>query len=240
MKLLFSCTVGSRLYGINNEDSDWDYRGFGLPEPDELVGLKNWEQSVGKDEVKKEEGTIYSLGKFVRLCLKGNPTVLETNFVDSSFIRFKTQLGENITRFIRENFITKQVFLAYSAYFRAQLAKLQRPNREGKRQELIDKYGYDTKFASHAYRLGIQCQQAMNYGKISPTLNFLAKNFCIDIRSGVHSKELILDILNGLDKTMYRAYQTSTIPEKPDFNKINSWLTQIHLNYLKGHYENCI
>lgn len=239
MRLLYRATVGSQLYGFSTPESDKDYKGFGLPEVDELIGLKNWEQNVEKNAEENTEGSIYALRKYLALCLKGNPTILEVNFVSKEFTEFTTELGEEIRKFVRENLITKSVFGAYSAYFRAQLRKLQRPEREGKRQALIDKYGYDTKFSCHAYRLGIQAIELMRDGYLNPSLSKIPLMICKSIRAGELKKESTLELLTDLDKKMYVAYQASKLKEKPDFNKVNDFLVGIHLGYLQEgfHYE---
>lgn len=106
-----------------------------------------------------------------------------------------------------------------------------RPDREGKRQVLIDKYGYDTKFAAHAYRLAIQGNHCMKYGEISPTLSTGPRTMALMIRAGELKKEEVIKLLETIDKKMYGAYTRSKLPEKPDFNKINDWLTDIHIEY---------
>jgi len=232
MKILFITTVGSRLYGINKEDSDYDYKGFCLPDIDTLIGLKNFEQQEWKDE--ESEGTIYSLKKFLHLSMKGNPTVLEIAFTDPKFHLFSTPLGLEIREFIRKNLITKQVFGAYSSYFRSQLRKLDRPERAGKRQDLIDLHGWDAKFAAHAFRLGLQCIQVLKYGELRPTLSSGPKKICLSIRNYKLDKEEVREMLLRMDKQMYVIYKKSSLPELPDFELINQYLTDIQGLYIRN------
>lgn len=117
--ILFKTLTGSRLYGMHNEESDYDTKGFGVESLDYFFGLKEWQQTVTKDEDKKEECTIYSIKRYVGLCVKGNPTVLETAFAGDSYTIIETPVGKEVRKFIRGNCITKEVFKAYSAYVRA-------------------------------------------------------------------------------------------------------------------------
>lgn len=77
MTELFRATVGSRLYGIHTEDSDHDRRGVKISRLGDLL----LRADVGKNiSTKDAEGdlTLYELNHFVRLLMKGNPTILET------------------------------------------------------------------------------------------------------------------------------------------------------------------
>lgn len=232
MKTLFISIVGSRLYGINKPDSDYDYKGFCLPDIDTLVGLKNFEQQEWKGE--NDEGTIFSLRKFLHLCMRGNPTVLELAFTDPKYHLFSTPLGLEIRSFIRKNLITKQVFGAYSSYFRSQLRKLDRPERAGKRQDLIDLHGWDAKFAAHAFRLGLQCVQLLKYKELRPTLSSGPKKMCLAIRNYELDKEVVRKILLRMDVQMYIVYKKSNLPELPDFELVNRYLTDIQGSYIIG------
>jgi len=238
MKLLFSSIVGSRLYGFSTPESDTDYKGFALPEIDELLGLKNWEQNLFKDTEKKEEGTIFALKKFVNLSLHGNPTILEVNFTGTEFTRETTELGELIRMFLRKEALTKQAYFAYKAYFYSQVRKLERPEREGKRQLLIDEYGYDVKFASHAWRLARQCKEILTTGTFNPTMRGDDLEFCKEIRAGKPKLDSLLSTLKHEGEELENYFNWSDLPDKPDFNKCNNWLTQIQLKYVRGEYEN--
>ena len=50
---------GSRLYGMETESSDWDYRGFVLPPLEYIIGLNRFEQHQPKDT----DLVLYSLRK---------------------------------------------------------------------------------------------------------------------------------------------------------------------------------
>ena len=229
MKILYKTLVGSRLYGFHTETSDFDYKGFAFPELDEILGLKTWEQTLtGKDD------TVYSLKKFLHLSLKGNPTILEISFADSSFATETTEIGERVRKFIRENVLTKALYFPYKAYFDAQLRKLQRPNREGKRQELIDKYSYDVKFAAHAYRLGQQCIEIFSKGTFNPTMEGEYLKNVKRIRNGELDKEMCIHWLTVIGQTMEFCFNKNLceFPEKPNFSLFNDFLVSLYKDYL--------
>lgn len=243
MKTLFATITGSKLYGTSTPQSDTDFKGIAFGEIDEIVGLKNFEQQEFKDTINEDgpdkvEGTIWDFRKYIRLCLKGNPTVIEVAFADPKFHLFSTPIGLEIMEFVRKNMLTKHLFKPYSAYHRAQIRKMQSMDRKGKRKDIVDEHGYDIKFAMHAFRLSRQCVIVMEEGTLRPTLDEQDKDLALKIRKGkdCFTKDQVIEILEDVDKQMYVAYKKSQLPEKPDFNKANEFVVRIYKKYLSGDY----
>lgn len=240
MKAQFVTFVGSQLYGTATKNSDKDFKGFGFEEPDEIIGLKTFEQqeySNGEpDGNTKMEGTIYSIRRYINLCMKGNPTVIEIAFAGQAFHMRSTYIGEDVCRYVRENMLTKHLFKPYSAYHMAQMRKLQSMERTGKRAEEVKELGYDSKFCMHAYRLARQCTIVFKENILRPTLDEEDKNLCMKIRSGIFTKDEALALLKTVDTEMYEAYKTSTLPESPDFNKANDFVLDIYGKYIRGEF----
>lgn len=237
MKPLFATIVGSKLYGLSTDQSDTDFKGFGFPEMDELIGLANFEQKQYKNNIEdgpaKVEGSMYAIGKYVQLCMKGNPTVIEVAFADPIHHIYLNTVGEYVLDFIKANMLTKHLFKPYSAYHRAQMKKLQSMNRTGKRAEDVLKYGYDPKFASHAYRLATQCIMVMKEGTLNPTLEGEDRDIALALRAGdKYNKDEVLAVLEKVDKEMYVAYEASKLPERPNYNVVNNFLVDLHKGYI--------
>lgn len=93
--LVFLAIVGSKLYGLDDENSDTDVRGVCLDTIDGLIGLEEFEQftpdkddafhSILKSEfdIVSDDVQIYGLRKFFRLMLENNPNILEFLFADN-------------------------------------------------------------------------------------------------------------------------------------------------------------
>jgi len=241
MMALFVTTVGSKLYGTNTESSDIDLKGFAFDDVDQLIGLKNFEQQTYNNGVadgpSKIEGSVYSLKKYIKMCMTGNPTVIEIAFADKQFWTYTTPIGEEVCKYVRDNFLTKALFKPYSDYHRDQVRKLQSMNRTGKRAEIVEKYGFDTKFAGHSYRLARQCSIVMSEGTLRPTLDPADKQMCLDIRNGKYNKEEALKILEDVDKQMYDAYKISTLKNEPDFNDANDFTVNLYKRYINGEFD---
>lgn len=239
---LYVVTTGSKLYGFSTEESDHDFKGFCLPKISQLLGLEVFEQqdynNNRPDGPTKEEGSLYALGRYLHLgVMKCNPTVLEFAFVRPEFYIHTTELGLEVAKFVRENSITKKLFAPYSAYHRAQVRKLQSMERTGKRADIVETYGYDIKFATHAFRLGRQATIAMSTGQIVPTLEGEDLRIAKEMRAGKYSKEEALAILESVDRQMYDAYKVSTLPELPDYHRVENFLIDIHTKYIRGEYD---
>lgn len=188
---VFVSIVGSRLYGMSTEESDTDIKGIMLEDVDQIVGLRHIEQQEYKNDLEGKdhiEGTLYTISRLMHLLMKGNPTVLEPFFADPKFHVLDSRIGFNIREFVRGTFLTKHLFKPYSAYHRAQVRKLQTIEPVGKRKAIVEQFGYDVKFAAHAYRLATQCVQIMKEGTLNPTMTGDTLQIAKDMRAGKYIK----------------------------------------------------
>lgn len=154
--------VGSTALGTAVEGTDdRDEMGVFI-EPREFVcGLTPCEHYIQRDQpegVKSQPGdldlTLYSLRKFCRLATQGNPSVLILLWVPEHIT--KDDRGQELID-LRQEFISRDSGNRFLGYLVAQKLKLkgERANTTN-RPELIAKHGYDTKFAMHALRLGLE------------------------------------------------------------------------------------
>ncbi len=175
--------TGSVAYGMNTPDSDIDTRGVCIPPVEYLLGLEKFEQH--EDNTKDE--VIYGLDKFIRLAIQNNPNILEILYAEDDCIQYTTRVGQNLISH-REQFISKEIYRTYGGYAKSRMqvmmfkAQKQGKSTEGKRRELYDKYGYDTKDAAHVIRLLDTATEALQEG-------------CIQVRRP--DAKSLLDIRNG-------------------------------------------
>lgn len=241
MKPIYVTVVGSRLYDIAKSDSDYDIKGIGFGELDEYCGMKSKEQedySNSKTGADSFNGTIYEVRRCFHLLFKGNPTVLEPFFAGDKFILHTTDVGDKIAKFVRENMISKHFYKPYFGYHYSQIKEFTNSNREGKRKDLFDKYGFDGKFAGHAYRLSKQCVGLMKTGVLDPTLRGEDRDIVMKMRNYEYSKEECLAFLNNNTVEMEAAYAASTLPDVPDANKVNAFVKEVVHSYLFRAYDN--
>jgi len=102
--------------------------------------------------------TMYSLRKFLPSGGAGQ-SKRDPSPVAASHIS-KTQLGVELVK-MREAFVSKESGNRFFGYLIAQKMKLKGERAHTvNRPELVAKYGYDTKFAMHALRLGFEASNS--------------------------------------------------------------------------------
>jgi len=114
--IIFECISGSRAYGLDTPTSDTDIRGvFVLP--------KSMYYSLEYiDQVNNETNDIvyYELKKFIELCGKNNPNILELLNVSEDCILQKNPLFDQIKL---ELFLSKQCKKSFANYAFTQIKK---------------------------------------------------------------------------------------------------------------------
>ena len=75
-RVIFRCVIGSRAYGLNDENSDTDRRGIYLPPADVHWSLYGVPEQLENEPTQE---AYWELQKFIVLALKANPNVLEVS-----------------------------------------------------------------------------------------------------------------------------------------------------------------
>jgi predicted nucleotidyltransferase len=230
------CITGSHAYGTNIETSDVDYKGVCVPPSEYYFGLNAFNEynTAGGKNFKNTSDdidvSIIHLNKFVLDAMQGVPNNIELLFMNPEFILHKNWVGDELIG-IRHMFLTKAIKHKFSGYAHSQKMKLLNLKSNGAaRQDLVDKYGFDTKYALHSVRLLTSAIEILKTGDFS-TYRHDRKEL-ISIRNGKYTLEQIIKIIDDLDKEVTELYQTSTLPYSPDYDKINEWLIKINKCYL--------
>ncbi|SFP48800.1 Predicted nucleotidyltransferase [Amycolatopsis arida] len=198
---ILRCQVGSGLHGtaVRGQD-DRDEMGLCVEPPEYVIGLRRFEQYIHRtqpDGVRSGPGdldlVVYSLRKWMRLALTGNPTVLLPLFVPDGEIVAITEIGREL-RARSERIVSRQAGRRFLGYLRAQRERmLGLRGRRVNRPELVEAHGFDTKFAMHMVRLGVQGVELLETGRLTlpvpePWLGWLR-----DLRQGRIPKTEALD-----------------------------------------------
>jgi len=160
-----------------------------------------------------------------------NPNMIDTLFTSRNCVIHSTKLSE----FVRENrklFLTKQVYHTFKGYAYSQLHKIKtKANAKNpKRQEMIDKFGFDLKFSYHIVRLLNECEQILIEGDLDLQRN---REQLKSIRRGDWSIEQIEDYFTNKEKDLEKLYNSSNaIPYEKDPETIK----QLLLTALEMHY----
>lgn len=233
--------VGSGLHGVTvAEADDIDEMGVCIPPRHvELgVGSQNnvlFEQYESRTQPMGQRSgpgdvdhVVYSLRKFARLAGNGNPTVLMILFSPRDKLRILTPLGWRL-RERRGIFLSRDCGRRFEGYLTRQRKRMtgelsQRTNRP----ELVEKYGYDTKFAYHALRLAIQGHELMTTGVINLPMLESQRAYLTEVRRGLHDKDEVLGMLDTLTFRLQYATKRADLPEHADFEQISQIVADWH------------
>lgn len=231
--------VGSVMYGTNIPDkSDTDYLGVFMPTEDYTLGLKKVEQvefrtnntcSGKRNTAEDIDCTLYSLPKFVQLLLNNNPNTLETLFVPENCQLYVHPLGQRLLD-AKGLFLSMKAYHSFKGYSHTQIERLKRGivSTSG-RQDLIQKFGYDTKMASHALRLYLEANELLSTGRI--TLPLKENQLVLTIKKGNWTNEQFCEKCGELENLCDDLYKNTTLPHGPDHEAVNQLLISMQKEY---------
>ncbi|WP_017622253.1 nucleotidyltransferase domain-containing protein [Nocardiopsis chromatogenes] len=234
---VLQCQVGSGVHGITVSDQDdRDEMGICVEPPEYVMGLRGFEQYVYRSQpegVRSGPGdldlTVYALRKWMRLALDGNPTVLLPLFVPEEEIVRIDLLGREL-RELSERILSRRVGDRCLGYLRSQRDSLlgRRSGRRTNRPELIDVYGFDTKFAYHMVRLGVQGAEILESGRLTLPMPDPWATWLRELRRGEHTLEEALEAAAEQEARLERLVTTSPLPARPDRDWADAWLVEAH------------
>lgn len=110
---------GSYAYGMNNENSDVDFRGIALNSKDDILLGSDFEQVLGG-----EDTTIYSFNKIIELLSKCNPNTIEMlGCLPEHYIHLN-KIGKELLE-NRKIFLSKICIHTFGGYANSQLRRLE-------------------------------------------------------------------------------------------------------------------
>ena len=206
---------------------DVDFAGAVFPPSQFVLGLDQFE--TWHERWEEMDVTVHSVFKTFRLLLKSNPNILTLLWMPPQHILVDSREYETLVA-NREIFISKQIYQHFIGYAHGQLKKMTAGQHLGymgqKRAELVSRFGYDTKNASHGIRI------------LKQGIEFLADGYLRVDRSGFDAEELIAIKRGDWELATIKRYAddlfedakqmllASPLPEKPDRARINELLVE--------------
>lgn len=246
--LILKCEVGSRVHGLSIGSDDKDEMGVCIEPPEYIIGLKKFEQYVYRTAEERQghnpssdqrragrtprsepgdlDLVVYSLRKYCRLAVAGNPSLLVLLYATPIV---GTVIGNKLQS-LAPAFASKSAGRKFLGYLRAQKQRLlgERGQMRVTRTELIEKYGYDTKYAMQAVRLGFQGIEYLIKGQIDLPMSGSERELCLDIRRGNQSFEAVIATIKNLEAYLEYEIDVSRLPDQADHNTINQFLVQAY------------
>lgn len=166
--VIIQATVGSTAYGLAREGSDVDTLGVFVAPTEDFWRLTGPSETFHNTQSAGAEAdyTLHEVGKYVRLALRCNPTLVELLWLDERLYQELDYWGERLVE-IRSAFLSdKCVRDAFGGYALQQLTRLVRRNEEGKQGFSSDTQKRTAKHARHCFRLLRQGRELLETGKL--------------------------------------------------------------------------
>lgn len=238
-KTILEVVVGSTVHGTNVKDGleDLDLMAIVLEDMKAFAGFNatdTWTARTKPMGVRSEAGDTdwvgYGLRKYLSLALKGNPTILLALFVPPSHVRETTAEGEALQA-LAPAIVSKAAYAPFRGYMRQQHERLLglRGQRNVTRPELVEAYGYDTKYAAHVVRLGLQGEELLLTGRLSLPMRAADRELCVKIRTGGFSLAGVSEQIIEAERRLDAAFANSPLPDRPDTTKVEQWMMGAYL-----------
>lgn len=175
---------------------------------------------------------LYSLRHWLRLVVAGNPSVLLPLFAPDDAVLTATGVGQGI-REHRGDLLSQRIGRRHLGYLQAQRERLTgggKRNRVPNRPELIARHGWDTKYAAHALRLGLQGVEIMETGVLTLPMRAADRASVMAVRRGEVTYEEALARIDAAEARLRRAVDAgrSPLPADPDLDVVSRWSVLWH------------
>jgi predicted nucleotidyltransferase len=244
----YETIMGSFAYGVSSDTSDTDVYGFCIPPKHiifphvngTVIGFDNdypkFEQ-YQQHHIKREDNNkeydvaIYNIVKYFRLCVDGNPNMIDSLFTPTNCVVHITKQGQ-LVRDSRKLFLSKKCWHTFKGYAYQQMSKIRKGTNKSnpRRAKWIQDYGYDVKFAYHLVRLLDEVEQILTEGDIDLQRN---RKQLIAIRNGEWELKELENYFVEKEKSLEKVYlESDAVPHKPRDEEIKNLL----LSVLEEHY----
>lgn len=232
--------VGSGVHGTGVGTDDRDEMGVYLNTPTQLLGIESNPESdtwrTQPEGVRSGQGDVdlmrYSLHKFMRLATAGNPSILVPLFAPEKDVLISTDVGQEL-RSLAPSIVSRNAGFRFLGYLESQRERMLgggKQSRVPSRPELIEKYGFDTKYAGHAVRLGLQGIELMLTGRLTLPMPDSQRDQVLAIRKGEYDFAQCLDLIDhsryNLETILHQGAEV--VREKPNYDQLNAWMVSTY------------
>jgi len=165
------------------------------------------------------------MGKWARLALQGNPTVLLLLYLPDDALVIRTNVGEQLQK-LAPAFVSRHAGKRFLGYLEAQRQRLvgERGQRDINRVELVERFGYDTKYAMHMLRLGHQGVEFLESGRLTLPMREPVRSHLMDVRSGRSNLADVLAECTQLELRLKVLLDSSPLPPEPDLRTVERFV----------------
>jgi predicted nucleotidyltransferase len=233
--------VGSGVHGIAIAGTDdHDEMGVFIEPAEHVIGVHNpidhYVYRTQPEGARSGPGdtdlVMYSLRRYLRLALKGNPTVLLPLFAPAADVLVLRPLGEEL-RALAPKMLSQRAVRRFLGYMESQRQRLLGQDRRHvpNRPELVEKYGYDVKYASHALRLAYQGLEIVRDGHLTLPMPAAERERVLRVKRGdVSDQSEVLAEIAAVQAEVEAALENgrTPLPERPDLDAVSAWSVSAH------------
>lgn len=210
-RVILRCVIGSRAYGLDDDQSDTDYRGIFLPSAELHWSLYGVPEQV---ECYETQEHYWELQRFLVLALKANPNVLECLY--TPLVEKTTPLADELLK-MRSVFLSRLVYQTYNGYVMSQFKKMQ--------SDLRNQGEVKWKHVMHLIRLLISGISVLRHGFV-PVRVDEHRDQLLAIKRGEVPWEETERWRLSLHTEFDRALSESKLPERPNYEQANALLVK--------------
>nr|WP_246324125.1 nucleotidyltransferase domain-containing protein [Petropleomorpha daqingensis] len=174
---------------------------------------------------------VYSARKWARLACEGNPSILLLLFVPDDEVVFRDACGAELVAHA-DRFVSQRAGGRFLGYLQAQRAAMTgEVGAKTNRPELVAAHGYDSKFAMHALRLGLQGIELLSTGQITLPIPEPDRTYLRSVRRGEIALPEVLAAIADVEARLTALQTGSAVPPEPDRAWVDDWLHRSYLAY---------
>jgi uncharacterized protein len=232
---------GSRLHGLAIEGvSDRDEIGVFVEPAAHVIGLAGavdqwrWRARPEGDRAQAGdiEGTLYSLRRFVSLVCAGNPNLIGPLYAPETAVLERTVLGVELQA-LAPQIVSQQAVRRFIGFVDSQVELLQGQRGKSRipvRTDLIERWGFDTKAASHAYRLAAKAVELAEEGRLTVPMRASDRERAMAVKTG---QVPLGDVLAETAALRARAVSAvddgrTPLPASSDTARVCAWMVDAH------------
>jgi predicted nucleotidyltransferase len=233
--------VGSGVHGIAIAGTDdHDEMGVYIEPPANVVGLggsiQHYVFRTQPEGARSGPGDTdlvsYSLHRYLGLATKGNPTALLPLYAPADAVITVTPLGAEL-RALAPKVLSRGAVHRFLGYLEAQRKRLL---GHGKgtvpgRPELVARFGYDVKYASHALRLAYQGLEVARDGRLTLPMPPAERERVLAVKRGEVSRldDVLAEVasVQGQVEDILSTGRTP-LPDVPELSAISEWAVSAH------------
>lgn len=234
--------VGSGVHGLAiTGTDDHDEMGVFVEPPENVIGpFRSADHYVWRTQPEGARSgpgdtdlVSYSLRKYLRLATKGNPTALLPLYAPPDSVLAITPLGQEL-RALAPSVLSRRAVHRFLGYLSAQRKRLQgKGSRHGvpNRPELVARFGYDVKYASHALRLAYQGREVARDGSLTLPMPPDEREHVLAVKRGeVHDLDQVIRDIATVEADVLHLLESgrTPLPDEPALAAVSAWSISAH------------